>query len=235
MPRTALLLAAALWAAAPASGAATLKGRLTGAKPADLEGYVVWIDGAEDLPPLPREPARVTVNQIGKKFSPRITALRAGDEVVFANLDDVFHNVFSLDKRNPFDVGLYKGSKRFAEDGRTPLTAAGEPVQKFPAAGKFPIYCNIHPDMFGLIYVFAHGYYAQADKDGLFELPVPAGGARVVRVDGPRLKTPGTLNVDFARPPAALEIPVKLRWSSAAPGHTKKDGSVYPSDDAGGY
>jgi plastocyanin len=227
-------LLALLLLAAPAS-AATLKGRLLGAKPAELAGYAVWIDGGEDLPPLARDPRRVTVNQIAKKFSPEITTLRVGDEVAFENLDGVFHNVFSLDKRNPFDVGLYKGGKRFNEDRKTPVTEAGAPVQKFPVVGKFPIYCNIHPDMFGLVFVFAHGYYAQADKDGLFELPAPARGAHVVRVDGPRLKAPVSLVVDFDHPPAVLEIPVKLRWSRAAPDHTKKDGSPYQDGPGEGY
>jgi hypothetical protein len=63
-PRAALLLSIGL-CAAPA-GAATLKGRLLGAKPADLAGYAVWIEGGEDLPPIAHEPARLTVNQIDR-------------------------------------------------------------------------------------------------------------------------------------------------------------------------
>jgi plastocyanin len=224
------LIAAALFAA-PAS-AAVLKGRLTGVKPGQAEGYVVWIEGGEDLPPLAHAASTFTVNQINKDFAPKISAIRSGDSVIFANLDAVFHNVFSLDKRNPFDAGLYKGSKRFGEDGKTPATDPGAPIVKFPAAGKFPIFCNIHPDMFGFVFVFAHGYYAQADKDGFFELPVPPGGARTVKADGPRLKAPVEIKVDFEHPPASLEIPLKLRWVSPPPAHTRKDGRVYP-DDAG--
>ena len=213
---------------APAA-AGVVKGRLTGARVP--EGYVIWIDGGEALPALDSATARHTVNQINKDFSPKSIAIRAGDGVVFENLDNVFHNVFSLDKRNAFDVGLYKGKKRFGEDRKTPAADSGAPVEVFEAPGKYPIYCNIHPDMFGLVFVFGHGYYAQADKDGLFTLPVPASGAVTLKVDGPKLKEPVVLKLDLDHPPAALDIPVKTPRVSPPPAHTKKDGSAYPVED----
>ena len=221
------LVLAALFVAPAAAG--TVKGRLIGGRA--LEGYVVWIDGGEALPALDSATARRTVNQIDKEFSPKTSAIRAGDSVEFENLDNVFHNVFSLDKRNPFDVGLYKGKKRFGEDRKTPAADSGAPVQAFAAPGKYSVYCNIHPDMFGLIFVFGHGYYAQADKDGLFTLPVPASGVVTVKVDGPKLKEPVAFKLDLDHPPAALEIPVKTPRVSPPPAHTKKDGSAYPVED----
>ena len=226
------LVLAFLLAAPAAAGA--VKGRLTGGRA--LEGYVVWIDGGESLPALDSATARHLVNQINKDFSPKTSAIRAGDAVEFENLDNVFHNVFSLDKRSPFDLGLYKGKKRFGEDLKTPSADSGAPVQTFAAPGKYSIYCNIHPDMYGLVFVFGHGYYAQADKDGFFSLPVPASGIVTVKVDGPRLKEPVAIMLDLDHPPAALEIQVKTPRVSPTPAHTKKDGRAYPDDaDANPY
>jgi plastocyanin len=221
------LALSALLAAPVAAGA--VKGRLIGARA--LEGYVIWIDGGDALPALDSATARHTVNQINKDFSPKSVAIRAGDGVVFENLDNVFHNVFSLDKRNAFDVGLYKGKKHFGEDRKTPAADSGAPVEVFAAPGKYSIYCNIHPDMFGLVFVFGHGYFAQADKDGLFSLPVPASGVVILKVDGPKLKEPVVLKLDLDHPPAALEIAVKTPRVSPPPAHTKKDGSAYPVED----
>lgn len=222
-----LLAAAALAAAEPR----LLQGRLAGAKPGALEGHVIWIESGASLPPIPHQPDERVVNQIRKQFSPQVTALRAGDRVRFENLDGVFHNVFSLDKRNPFDAGLYKGRRRFAEDMKTPVEDAAAPVQAFPAAGKFPVFCNIHPEMFALVYAFEHGYFAVTDKDGLFSLPAPASGRLEVSVDGPRLREPARQTVDFSSA-GPLVITIKPARKAAAPAHTRKNGAAYPSDDA---
>ena len=170
------------------------------------------------------------MNQVRRDFSPRVLAVRRGEVVRFENLDSVFHNVFSLDKRNPFDLGLYKGLKRFAEDGRTVLGDGSAPAQKFAAEGKFLVFCNIHPDMVGVIHVIPHGYFAQADKDGLFDLPAPATGTVTLLADGPRLSQPASLAVDLGSAPALLEFPLRLKRLTVKPPHSRKDGRDY-----GGY
>lgn len=165
------------------------------------------------------------MSQVRRQFAPRVVAVRAGEPVRFDNLDDVFHNVFSLDKRNPFDLGLYKGKRRFAEDRRTPEDA-GEPLVRFKAAGVYPVFCNIHPDMSGLVYVFEHGYFARVDAEGLFVLPAPESGRVTLKVHGAPLSAPVQRVVEL---PSAgpLEVAVKLKRMRLQAPHARKDGSDY--------
>lgn len=227
----ALLLLATLAAAARAEG--TLRGRLQAGTKANLEGAVVWIEGGEKLPALAHEPSVRVMSQIHKTFSPAALAVRSGDGVSFENLDNVFHNVFSLDKANPFDLGLYKGKKHFASDGRTE-DAAGSTIQPFKTPGKFLIFCNIHPDMVGAVYSFDHGYFAQADQNGLFTLPLPPPGTYTLVVDGPTLDKPARREVTVTADNSLLEVSLKARAAPKRVSHRRKNGEPYVSDDSSG-
>lgn len=203
---------------------AELRGRVVSAGGRGLDELVVELVEGGGLAALPAGP-QPAMNQVRRRFSPRVVAVRAGEPVRFENLDDVFHNVFSLDKRNPFDLGLYKGRRRFAEDRRTP-EEAGEPAVRFAAAGVYPVFCNIHPDMAGLVYVFDHGYFARVDKDGLFVLPVPESGKVTLRVAGAALASPAERAVTLPHDGVA-EVAVKLKRLRLDAPHSRKDGSDY--------
>jgi len=170
------------------------------------------------------------MKQLDKRFLPDTLAVRAGDSVEFENLDAVFHNVFSLDKANAFDLGLYKGRRGYGDDKRTEKDGPAVPRQVFPGAGKFLIYCNIHPDMIGTVHSFGHGYFAQTDREGGFTLTVPDSGKVTVVVDGPRLGKPRELGLDLSARPALLEVPLELKRRARVKQHDRKDGSRY-----GGY
>lgn len=217
-----------------AAHAARLKGRLTAASgEADFEGFVLWIAEGPGLPPLKAPRRTHSIVQVNKQFSPRRLAVRAGDKVVFENLDNLFHNVFSLDKDNRFDLGLFKGRRRFSDDG-TPLPDDGAPpAQEFRRAGKFHIFCNIHPDMSAAVYAFEHGYFAAADRNGVFDLPAPNSGRVTVMVDGPLLAKLHAERLDAGRPPEALAIGLELLKASAVVPHSRKDGGAYPKDRPG--
>jgi plastocyanin len=211
--------------------AAPLKGRLVaeGDKDADLAGYVVWIEGGEKLDPVAVESSTPAMNQLHKHFSPPIVAIRAGSGVQFENMDEVFHNVFSLDKRNPFDLGMFKGKKRFAADGKK-QEGEGVPTQTFPKAGKFLVFCNIHPDMMGTVHVFDHGYFSQSDKDGLFSLPELKAGDYSLVVDGPRLAEP--FHFKLTAPASGLvDVSLKLKRRAAVAAHSRKNGEDYPDPE----
>ncbi|MBI4346135.1 MAG: hypothetical protein HY553_04730 [Elusimicrobia bacterium] len=208
---------------ATASEAGTLRGRLTGATKG-LDELVVSLAEGATLPPAPFK-GDGAMNQLRKRFSPAVVAVATGAAVRFENLDDVFHNVFSLDKRNPFDLGLYKGERRFAEDRRTPAKGA-EPAVSFSAAGAYPVFCNIHPDMAGTVYAFDHGYFARADRDGLFELPAPDSGKVTLVVEGPALPQPVRVSVELPRD-ERLEVPIKPKRLRLNQPHSRKDGSEY--------
>ena len=77
----------------------------------------------------------VTVDQRGLTFSQRSVALSRGDRMVFANSDDVIHNihVFTGEGEDERDLGLQKPG--------VPL------AYTFAKAGSFIIRCNVHPSM----------------------------------------------------------------------------------------
>lgn len=169
MVLTAVLAGAALSASAQnsavvgtiASGnaAATKSGR------ASLSDVVIWL--------IPRsEPAikntqaptseRATMIQKDKEFHPRLLVLPTGSSVEFPNRDPFFHNVFSLFNGKVFDLGLYE---------------AGESKEvRFDRPGISYIFCNIHPEMNGIIVTLSTPYYAVSDPSGKFSFKdVPPG------------------------------------------------------------
>ncbi len=218
-----------------------IRGRLTSPGKPNFGGTVVWLrDGGrhptggfqfrEAQPPAPRT---WRMSQLNKDFSPRVLVLRKGDAVDFENLDAVFHNVFSLDKDNPFDLGYFKGGKHFGADMKSELPGPVSTLRPFPVEGKFRVFCNIHPDMVGTVYVFDHPFFAMGEENGLFALPVPGTGTWSLAVDGPRLERVFGAEVNFLGAPGVLEVPLKTGGVRKV-AHTRKDGKAYPAK-AGGY
>ena len=50
---------------------------------------------------------RVRMDQRNEQFVPRVLAITVGTIVDFPNHDTKFHNVFSLSRVQPFDLGRY--------------------------------------------------------------------------------------------------------------------------------
>jgi hypothetical protein len=90
-----------------------------------------------------------------------------GTIVDFPNSDTKFHNVFSLSKTHPFDLGRYPPGKTGSE--------------RFDRPGLVRVFCDIHSHMSAYILVFSHPYFAVTDVDGRYEIPnVPAGAYTVM-------------------------------------------------------
>ncbi len=136
-----LLMALVVAQPAPAfaGGSNTIKGVVTitdldGNPHSDHSDAVVFIDG------LPSQSKSQQSNEIaplishkGRQFSPRVLPIVKGGKVDFYNDDDIFHNVFSLSRVKPFDLGIYPtGTSKIVE---------------FEHTGLVKLYCNIHPDM----------------------------------------------------------------------------------------
>jgi hypothetical protein len=82
-------------------------------------------------------------------------AVPAGSTVAFPNLDTIYHNVFSLSKSKPFDLGLYKsGDQREV---------------KFDKPGIVRLGCNIHANMAAYVLVVEAPHYAVVDGEGKFK------------------------------------------------------------------
>ena len=89
---------------------------------------------------------------MNETFVPHVLAITVGTTVDFPNSDVIFHNVFSLSKTRPFDLGRYPR-------GRSKSV-------RFDRPGVVQVFCDIHSHMSAYILVFAHRYFAVTDSSG---------------------------------------------------------------------
>lgn len=123
---------------------------------------VIYLEGH-----LPSEKVTADLNQEDRRFSPDLVVIPVGSSVSFANLDPIFHNVFSLSKAKSFDLGNYpKDQTR---------------IVTFPKTGIVFVDCHLHPSMSAVIVVTPNRWSTKADASGSFVLPdVPPGTYTVV-------------------------------------------------------
>ena len=112
-------------------------------------------------------PGRAVLDQRDERFVPHVLAITVGTVVDFPNSDRIYHNVFSLSKTRPFDLGRY---------------AAGRSKSvKFDRPGIVRVFCDIHSHMNAFILVFDHPFFALTDQDGRYRIDnVPAGAYNLV-------------------------------------------------------
>ena len=113
------------------------------------------------------ETTHAVMDQRGERFVPHVLAITTGTIVDFPNSDHIYHNVFSLSKTRPFDLGRY---------------AAGhsKPV-KFDKPGIVRVFCDIHSHMNAFILVFSHPFFSLTDADGRYRIDnIPPGTYNVV-------------------------------------------------------
>jgi len=114
-----------------------------------------------------KAPETVVIDQRNIRFDPDLVIVPVGSTIQFPNSDPIFHNIFSLSKTQPFDLGFYP-----QHQSRT---------VKFPHAGIVQVYCHIHANMYAAIVVTSSPWYARPESDGSFSWSgVPAGHYRLV-------------------------------------------------------
>ncbi|MCO4793820.1 MAG: hypothetical protein KC493_08915 [Bacteriovoracaceae bacterium] len=192
----------------------------------DYSSFVIYIKEGKSFPKIKNKLKSAEMGQVNKKFTPAVVGVTKGQTIDFKNHDDVFHNVFSLDQKNKFDLKVYKGNERYSDDLKTPLKKKSTKV-KFQGVGKTNVFCNIHEDMMGTVYVFDHGYFAMAKKSGLFSLPSPPPGKYTLIVDGDRLKKPISKKINFKRKMKRLIISFNPVDGKKAVSHKNKKGKKY--------
>ena len=100
--------------------------------------------------------------QRNKRFEPNLLVIPVGSVVDFPNADPWFHNVFSLYRGKRFDLGLYQ--------------AGAQRSVKFDRIGPSYLFCNIHPEMTGVVLVVDSGFFGISDKAGRYSIAdVPPG------------------------------------------------------------
>lgn len=165
-PRLLLCLAicALVFDSASAGNPTQLDGRIelveNGRPVADASNAVVWFEPAGGA--AKPEPMRAVVNTKDRRFTPRVTVVPAGSQVVFPNADPIIHNVFSVSRGNRFDLGRYK-------------TGPGKSTT-FHSPGLVRVYCNVHETMVAYVLVLATPFFVSPERDGRFHLDgLPAG------------------------------------------------------------
>jgi plastocyanin len=163
----------------------------------EFERMVVILEPEKDGPkPSPKAPVTESLNQQGARFEPDLVIVPVGSTVEFPNSDPIFHNVFSLSRAQPFDLGYYP-------QGQTRTV-------KFNTPGVVQVYCHIHANMYAAIVVTASPWFQKPSPDGSFSFSdVPAGRYRLTawhKIAGPHkvdVVVPETGGVDVT-----IRVPV---------------------------
>ncbi len=123
---------------------------------------VIYLEGPRPANVDPVGPAEFKIQQLNRRFSPDLLVVPVGSKVSFPNMDPIFHNIFSLSKPRPFDLGSYdKGETREVT---------------FPKPGIVDIYCRLHPNMAAAVVVTPNRWYPGPIEQGsiAFQMYRPA-------------------------------------------------------------
>jgi plastocyanin len=166
----------------------------------------------ENIIAPPAKADHKTIQQSGKKFVPGWAVIQRGTAITFPNLDNIYHNVFSLSAGNSFDLGLYN--------------SGGEPKSHtFTEPGPVDVYCNIHPQMSASVLVVPNRYFAKVKGDGTFEIAgVPVGRRKIVAW------APGSRpTADWVEVAAGRSVDLSLKLEPKGSAHKNKAGQSYGS------
>lgn len=141
----------------------------TGKRAESAAGVAIWLVAEDDEKRTPAEKLAqkaTSIVQRNKSFEPHVTVVEVGSFVQFPNKDPFFHNVFSLFNGKRFDLGLYE--------------AGQSSVVHFDRVGISYLFCNIHPEMSGVVIAVPTPYFAVTDDAGKWSIAkVPNGRYRL--------------------------------------------------------
>jgi plastocyanin len=124
---------------------------------------VIVFDPLDATPAPSRDTA--SIDQINKRFVPRVSVVRTGTTVTFPNSDHIRHQVYSFSEPKQINLKLYAGSPK------TPIV--------FDRPGLIVLGCNIHDSMVGFVGVVDSPYFGKTTESGTVALNLPAGRYRL--------------------------------------------------------
>lgn len=184
---------------------------------------VVWLTPDQPVNVTTASPAAKLV-QKNKRFMPHVIAVRTGTEIEFPNRDPFFHDVFSIYRGKPFDLGLYEaGTSRKV---------------RFTQPGVSYIFCNIHPQMSAAVMALSTPYFAVSAADGSFQIShVPPGHYKMevwYELAPESELTPLSRGLDITSGDNALDV-IKIHSSDTPTVHLDKYGQAYSQDKPKDY
>jgi plastocyanin len=190
----ACLAMAALFAQAALAGLVTVNVASTSG--GTVEDTVIVFDPLDVKPPATEETA--SIDQIDKRFVPRVSVVRTGTKITFPNSDRIRHQVYSFSKPKQFTLKLYAGSPK------TPVT--------FDQPGLVVLGCNIHDNMVAFVGVVDSPYFAKTTNAGIATLTLPPGRYRLRawHPDAQAAIPPQELKITAA----PLDIPLRIQMGS---------------------
>jgi plastocyanin len=157
--------------------------------------------------------------QKNKRFTPHLLAVTPGTQIEFPNMDPFFHDVFSIYRGKPFDLGLY-------ESGAVRKVRFTQPGVSF-------IFCNIHPEMSAAVVVLKTSHFAITSRDGSFQIPRVAPGRYKLEVWSESVSEE-ELNAQSREVEieAGENAPIQLTLHASGPSHEhlNKYGEAYPAN-----
>src|ERR1700722_2079387 len=130
----------------------------------DASQVVVWLtpSGSTTIAQGGADKPRYRLVQHNKRFAPSLLVVLVGSVVEFPNQDPWFHNVFSLYRGKRFDLGLYQ--------------AGAQRSVHFDRIGPLYLFCNIHPEMTGVVLAVDSKLFSISDKAGRYAIDGVAPG-----------------------------------------------------------
>lgn len=161
---------------------------------------VVFLVGVERGKPFAAAARKVTVDQRGCRFAPRLAVMAAGGELEAINSDPILHNIHAYE---------------LTADGRRSVMNVSQPRKGDMVATRLAlgsgvalkIECDAHGFMHAHVFVARNPYYAVVDATGGFEIGgVPPGrytikvwhGILGERSDSVEVRAGGTVGVVFS-------------------------------------
>jgi len=140
-----------------------------------LINAVVYLKDVKFGKPFPAAAKKITLNQLGCRFTPYLSVMANGGEMEVINSDDVLHNIHTYEIFGPANYSTFSVSQ----------PQRGNIVTKeinLHRGDSLRVHCDAHNFMLAFIFIARNPYYAIVDSDGEFLIENVPPGRYSIRV-----------------------------------------------------